>query len=54
VRVRAILPRNIRELEGALVEEWSNISQRVLANLVQYMRKRCTAVLNAGGGHARY
>ena len=25
VRARAILPRNVRELAGALVEEWGNI-----------------------------
>uniref|UniRef100_A0A8L0DV99 Tc1-like transposase DDE domain-containing protein n=1 Tax=Oncorhynchus mykiss TaxID=8022 RepID=A0A8L0DV99_ONCMY len=50
-RVRA---RNVRELAGALVEEWGNISQQELANLVQSMRRRCTAVLNAAGGHTRY
>jgi hypothetical protein len=33
------------ELAGALVEEWGNISQQELANLVQSMR-RCTAALN--------
>uniref|UniRef100_A0A8K9XXR5 Tc1-like transposase DDE domain-containing protein n=1 Tax=Oncorhynchus mykiss TaxID=8022 RepID=A0A8K9XXR5_ONCMY len=53
VRDRAIPPRNVRELAGALVEEWGNISQQELANLVQSMR-RCTAVLNAAGGHIRY
>nr|ACI67316.1 Transposable element Tcb2 transposase [Salmo salar] len=46
-RARAILPRNVWELAGALVEEWGNISQQELANLVQSMRRRCTAVLNA-------
>uniref|UniRef100_A0AAZ3NV80 Tc1-like transposase DDE domain-containing protein n=1 Tax=Oncorhynchus tshawytscha TaxID=74940 RepID=A0AAZ3NV80_ONCTS len=52
-RVRAMaipLPRNVREFAGALVEEWDNISQQELENLVQSMR-RCTAVLNAAGGH---
>jgi hypothetical protein len=38
---------NVRELAGALVEEWGNISQQELAYLVQSMRRRCTAVLNA-------
>jgi hypothetical protein len=39
VRARAIPPRNVRELAGALVEEWGNISQQELANveLVQFM-----------------
>ena len=54
VRARAIPLRNVRELAGALVEEWGNISQQELANLVQYMRRRCTAVLNAAGDHTRY
>jgi succinate dehydrogenase hydrophobic anchor subunit len=36
------------------VEEWGNISQQERANLVQYMRRRCTAVLNAAGGHTIY
>ena len=31
-----------------------NISQKDLANPVQSMRRRCTAVLNAAGGHTRY
>uniref|UniRef100_A0AAZ3PE65 Tc1-like transposase DDE domain-containing protein n=1 Tax=Oncorhynchus tshawytscha TaxID=74940 RepID=A0AAZ3PE65_ONCTS len=54
VRARAIPSRNARELAGALVEESGNISQHELANLVQSMRRRCTAVLNAAGGHTRY
>uniref|UniRef100_A0AAZ3RKC7 Tc1-like transposase DDE domain-containing protein n=1 Tax=Oncorhynchus tshawytscha TaxID=74940 RepID=A0AAZ3RKC7_ONCTS len=47
VRASAIPPRNVWELAGALVEEWGNISQQELVNLVQSMRRRCTAVLNA-------
>uniref|UniRef100_A0A673WVV0 Tc1-like transposase DDE domain-containing protein n=1 Tax=Salmo trutta TaxID=8032 RepID=A0A673WVV0_SALTR len=54
VRARAIPPRNVRERAGALVEEWGNISQQELANQVQSMRRRCTAILNAAGGHTRY
>jgi hypothetical protein len=50
MRARAIPPRNVLELAGALVEEWGNISQQELANLVQCMRRRCTAVLNADTG----
>jgi transposase len=50
VRASAITPRNVRELAGALVEEWGNISQQEQANLVTSMR-RCTAVLSIWGGH---
>jgi hypothetical protein len=53
VGARANPPRNVRKLAGALVEEWDNISQQELANLVQSMR-RCTAVLNAAGVLTRY
>jgi transposase len=54
VRARTIPPRIVQELAGAVVEEWGNISQQKLANLVQSLRRRCTAVLNAAGGHTRY
>jgi hypothetical protein len=54
VRAKAIPPRNVQELAGALVEEWGNNSQQELSNLVQSIRRRCTAVLNAAGGHTRY
>ncbi|KAG2455254.1 ISK1 inhibitor, partial [Polypterus senegalus] len=47
-------PRNVQELAGALVEERGNISQQELTNLVQSMRRRCTAVLQAAGGHTTY
>ena len=51
VRVRAIPPRNVWELAGALVEDWGNISQQELSNLVQSTRRRCTAVLSIWRGH---
>uniref|UniRef100_A0A8C7G790 Transposase n=1 Tax=Oncorhynchus kisutch TaxID=8019 RepID=A0A8C7G790_ONCKI len=54
LRARAIPPRNVWEVAGALVDEWGNISQQELANLVQSMRRRCSAVLNETGGHTRY
>ena len=34
VSARAIPPRNVQELAGVWVEEWGNISQQELANLV--------------------
>jgi transposase len=54
VRARTIPHRYVRELACVLVEEWGNISHAELANLVQSMRGRCTAVLIAAGGHTRY
>jgi transposase len=40
VRARAFSPRNVQEHAGALLEEWGNISQQELANLVQSMRRK--------------
>ena len=47
-------PQNPQELFQALAREWNNIPQRLLANLVHSMRQRCTAVIDARGGHTRY
>ena len=54
VRARAKPPRNVQE--GALEEERGNISLKELANMqsMQSMKRRCTAVLNAAGGHTRH
>lgn len=46
--------RNTKQLAEALVHEWKNIPPEVCKNLVGSMRDRCTAVLEAGGGHTRY
>uniref|UniRef100_A0AAZ3P4Z4 Transposase Tc1-like domain-containing protein n=1 Tax=Oncorhynchus tshawytscha TaxID=74940 RepID=A0AAZ3P4Z4_ONCTS len=54
VRARTFPPRNVWDLAGALVDEWGKISQQELENLAQFMRRRCTAVHNAAGGHTRY
>lgn len=40
--------------ELALEEEWNNIPGHVIQRYVSSMRRRCVAVLNAGGGHTRY
>uniref|UniRef100_A0AAZ3NTG7 Tc1-like transposase DDE domain-containing protein n=1 Tax=Oncorhynchus tshawytscha TaxID=74940 RepID=A0AAZ3NTG7_ONCTS len=54
VRARAIPTRNVRELAGALLEEWGNISQQELANLVQSIRRRFCIKYCSAGGHTRY
>ena len=40
-------PRNVNELTNALINEWNNIPQQVMANLVLSMRRRCTACIAA-------
>ena len=47
-------PMNVNELQAALRQEWSNLPQAFINRLVNSMRRRCTAVVNADGGHTRY
>ena len=47
-------PRNVNELRQALIEEWRGIPQMRIRNIVNSMRKRCTACIAAGGGHTRF
>ena len=47
-------PQNLPQLRAALTNIWNNIPQRNMRNLVNSMRRRCTAVLNARGGYTRY
>ena len=54
VRHRVPLPANIGQLRDALAEEWENIPQVTIDNLVHSMRRRCLAVQQANGGHTRY
>jgi transposase len=54
VRRRAVQPRNLPELEQALVQEWRNIPQRFLRNYVMPMRQKCMKVLQAQGEHIGY
>ena len=54
VAVRPVQPRSLVELQQALIQEWTNLDQNRLARLIQSMRRRCLAVINARGGHNRY
>ena len=44
------IPANIRQLRTAIEEEWTNIPQATINNLINSMRRRC----EANGGHTRY
>ena len=48
------MPRNLGDLERFLVEEWENISQDVLNNLVGSMRRRCKLVIKNNGERIQY
>ena len=44
----------VNGLRRALTEEWNNIPQTVIQSIILSMRRRCTACINARGGHTRY
>lgn len=46
--------QNLLQLATALEEEWNNIPGHVIQRYVSSVRRRCVAVLNAGGGHKLY
>lgn len=47
-------PRNSQELRNVLVQEWENLPQGVIQNLIQSMPRRLQAVVTARGGNTRY
>lgn len=54
VRQRNTPPITLRELKNALIEEWENIPQHRLRNLVYSMPNRMASVLTAHGGNTKY
>ncbi len=54
IRQRVPVPANIQQLHTAIEEEWINIPQATINNLINSMRRRCVALREANGGHTRY
>lgn len=54
IRQRVPVPTNIQQLRTAIEEEWTNIPQATIDNLINSMRRRCVALHEANGGHTRY
>uniref|UniRef100_A0A3P9HRI8 Tc1-like transposase DDE domain-containing protein n=1 Tax=Oryzias latipes TaxID=8090 RepID=A0A3P9HRI8_ORYLA len=54
IRQRVPVPANIQQLRTAIEEEWTNIPQATIDNLINSMRRRCVALHEANGGHTRY
>ncbi len=48
------VPANIQQLHTAIEEEWTDIPQTTINNLINSMRRRCVALREANGGHTRY
>ena len=47
-------PANLIQLAQRLQTIWEEIPQEQLSRLVASMRRRCTATINANGGHTVY
>ncbi|ROL46454.1 Glutamate receptor ionotropic, NMDA 2B [Anabarilius grahami] len=54
IRQRVPVPANIQQLRTAIEEEWTNIPQATINNLINSIRRRCFALREANGGHTRY
>ncbi len=48
------VPANIQQLPTAIEEEWTNIPQATINNLINSMRRRCVALREANAGHTIY
>lgn len=54
IRARNPGPSTLLELRNALQEEWNNIPQEDIQNLIRSMPRRMEAVIRARGGNTRY
>lgn len=54
VRLRQPPPQTLRQLFLALVEEWQNIPEARIRNLIASMGRRCNAVIAARGAQTHY
>lgn len=54
VRDREVAPATINELRLAIQEEWQNIPQDAIRNLIDSMNRRMQAVIRARGGNTKY
>uniref|UniRef100_A0A8C8DQ73 Transposable element Tcb2 transposase n=1 Tax=Oryzias sinensis TaxID=183150 RepID=A0A8C8DQ73_9TELE len=54
IQQRVPVPANIQQLRTAIEEEWTNIPQATIDNLINSMRRRCVTLHEANGGHTRY
>ena len=51
---RPVQPTSTRQLREVLLEEWARIPQHRIRGLISSIRRRCQAVINAGGHNTRY
>jgi transposase len=48
------MPRNLEDLERMMVEEWNNIPDETIINLVKSMKNRCQLVNKNNGERIDY
>lgn len=48
------MPKNIEELKRFMVEEWRNVPESTLVNLVKSMRRRCELIIQSNGERISY
>ncbi len=53
-RVYTHKPRNVEELQQAILEEWDRLSQNLITASIDQWRKRLLQVVNNGGGHIEH
>ncbi len=54
IQQRVPVPANIQQLRTAIEEEWTNIAQATINNLINSMPRRCVELREANGGHTRF
>ena len=51
ISARQVKPRGIQELGAMLVQEWDNMIQAFIRNLIGSMRRHCHADIDSNGSH---
>ena len=49
INVERRRPKNLAELKCFMVEEWEGISDSVIKNLIDSMKRRCEAIIERDG-----
>ena len=53
MRNRIPPPANVAQLSQMLIQEWNNIPQLRIQNIIQSMHQRCQVCIHANSGHNR-
>ncbi len=48
------MPKNLSDLERFIAEEWRNIPETVIINLVRSMRQHCELIIENNGERISY